>query len=216
MRCLAIDCAQVYCSIALAEDENILLKEEREPKAAARVLLSMIDALLVETQISGKDLDFIVVTQGPGSFTGLRLACSIAQALSVVHQVPLIGVSTLQAMAQSQFIQYNYQHVVSILDAHREEIYYGAYSLNDKDLMEPVTDDGLITVANFSPPTDKKWYLVGNNHPLLKSLALSNSGYYNATHLLSLGKAAFLQGKTLSPEALIPCYLRNETAWRAV
>ena len=83
----------------------------------------MVDALLVSQNLKLKDIDGIAFGAGPGSFTGLRIACGIAQGLAFGANIPVLGVSTLLALAEAS----GAERAVCCLDARMEKIYYAAY-----------------------------------------------------------------------------------------
>ena len=210
---LAIDCARDYCSVALLHEDTVTLKEEREPRAAAGALLSMVEKLLKEGGCSPGDLDFMAVTHGPGSFTGLRIACTIVQAIAFVHRVPVVPLSTLQVMAHAYFMTHQHRHVIALLDAYGEEVYWASYELNDLDTIVAQEAPQLAKPETITVPFEAHWHVIGDACLLPETLVLCHSGYYNASHLFSLGKSCFSRSETLRAEALAPLYLRDESAW---
>lgn len=211
---LAIDCAREYYSVALFYNETTLLKEGRDSRGAAAALLSMVDTLLNDSGCVLSQLDFIAVTHGPGSFTGLRIACAMVQGMAFIHNTPIVPLCTLQVMAQAYGDEYLSERVVTLLDAHREEIYWASYQRNEAGIMLPQTPPQLAKPHKIKLPEEETWKLIGDPCPLPKTLVLSGSGYYNASHLLPLGKAAFDRGEILSAKELAPLYLRDESAWK--
>src|SRR5574337_2025289 len=100
MNILAIETSSTVCSVALYWDGDIVSKQVLDPNQHAKVILPMIDELLSIAEINIKKLDAIAFGCGPGSFTGLRIAASVAQGLALAHHLPLISISSLQALAQ--------------------------------------------------------------------------------------------------------------------
>ena len=117
---LAIDTCCGVCSVALFK-ENVLIasKEILKPNQQAENLMSLIDIILKEGGFGFKDLSYIAVTIGPGSFTGIRIGLSAAQGISLVHDIPLIGINTLEAIAAKENIFPNEYHIF----AGREQVY---------------------------------------------------------------------------------------------
>src|ERR1700733_12183845 len=99
MNLLAIDTSTTRASLAINLGGEILSKEQDAQHSHARLLLPMIEQLLAEAQLTINQLDGIVYGCGPGSFTGLRIACSIAKGLAYAHDLPLFPVSSLAAIA---------------------------------------------------------------------------------------------------------------------
>ncbi len=97
---LLIDTAFETCRVGLARDGKILARRETQSGGAHdRVLAGMAAELFAEQNIDVKKLDTIMVTTGPGRFTGLRVGIAFARGLSLVHEIPLIGVNTMDAIA---------------------------------------------------------------------------------------------------------------------
>ena len=101
MKLLAIDTSTEVASVAVLLDEAIFCTELESQKTQAQLLLPMIDKLMIDTGIQMNQLDGIIFGCGPGSFTGLRIACSIAKGLAYAHDLNLIPVSSLAAIAWS-------------------------------------------------------------------------------------------------------------------
>lgn len=96
---LAIDASTDQASVALLINGVSISEEQGSQRTHAQILLPMIDKLLTEANSSLNQLDGIVFGCGPGSFTGLRIACSMAKGLAYAHDLPLIPVSSLAAIA---------------------------------------------------------------------------------------------------------------------
>ena len=101
MKILAIDTSTEYCSAAVLHGSALASRSERAGQRHSELLLPMIDALLAETGLSLAQLDGVAFGAGPGSFTGLRIACGVAQGLALGADVPVVPVGTLLALAYS-------------------------------------------------------------------------------------------------------------------
>ena len=122
-RILSIETSTSICSVAIHEQGELLaLAEIKEPGAHAEKLLLLVDELFEKAGLSFADLDAVAVSQGPGSYTGLRIGVSTAKGISYALEIPLIGINTLQAMAASQSVAPG-DYVVAVLDARRKEVY---------------------------------------------------------------------------------------------
>lgn len=130
MNLLAIDTSTEFASIALLAGNELSCEEQNNQKTHAQFLLPMIDRLLVNAGLSLKQLDGIVFGCGPGSFTGLRIACSIAKGLAYAHDLGLIPVSSLDTIAYGARKQKEYNHspILAVLDARMHELYWGYYA----------------------------------------------------------------------------------------
>lgn len=127
---LAIDTSTEQASVALWLDGVSTSEEQGSQKTHAQVLLPMIDSLLTKADLHLKQLDGIVFGCGPGSFTGLRIACSIAKGLACAHDLPLFPVSSLAAIswAARKELQEDKALVLSVLDARMNELYWSFFS----------------------------------------------------------------------------------------
>lgn len=134
-RILSIETSTSICSVALHErGELCALAEIKEPGAHAEKLLQLVDDAFEQAGMSFGDLDAVAVSQGPGSYTGLRIGVSTAKGIAFGQDIPLIGINTLQAMAASQAIQRG-EYVVAVLDARRKEVYTQTFG----DLLQEIT-----------------------------------------------------------------------------
>jgi tRNA threonylcarbamoyladenosine biosynthesis protein TsaB len=122
MRFAAIETSTEWCSIALWHDGEIAALEQRAGNRHSELALPMLERLFRSWGITAADLDAIAFGAGPGAFTGLRIACGLAQGLALARGVPLIGVSTLEALAQES----GAARVVACIDARMREVYYAA------------------------------------------------------------------------------------------
>jgi len=122
---LSLETSTSVCSVALHEEGALLgVREVEIPGAHSERLIGLIDELLKEFNIEGKELTAIAVSEGPGSYTGLRIGVSTAKGLSFAWGKPLIGVSTLAALARGVISkQESNSKIIAMLDAKRMEVY---------------------------------------------------------------------------------------------
>jgi tRNA threonylcarbamoyladenosine biosynthesis protein TsaB len=193
---LALDTATEYCTVALLANNQTFSVDEHCQNQHAAKLLQMIDDLLNQANIKLNDVDAIAFGCGPGSFTGVRIAVSIAQGLAFGIQKPVIPIPTLQIMAQNAYQQYGVARVQVALDARMQQIYYGQYALDTNALMQPEGEMALLFIEEVNT-TDMMHY------PDIKPLASS---------ALPLALKLFQNNKAISPELAQPIYLRNNIA----
>ena len=129
MNLLAIDTSTENASVALAVDGELNCKEHMGAQSHTQFILPAIDFLLAEMGVASAKLDGIVFGQGPGSFTGLRVACSIAKGLAYAHNLPLYPVSTLAALREALFFDKNQlsaavEGILTIIDARMNQVYW--------------------------------------------------------------------------------------------
>jgi len=125
MRILALDTATPACSTALLTDDTAITREIETERGHAEYILGMIDAVLSEGRIDLRDVDALAFGRGPGAFTGVRLATSVAQGLAFGAELPVVPISDLAAVAQRAFDQdARLQHVLVCNDARMQEVYW--------------------------------------------------------------------------------------------
>ncbi len=130
MKLLAIDTSTELATVALQVNDELLSAEQGSQKTHAQLLLPMIDRLMVDSGVSMSQLDGIVFGCGPGSFTGLRIACSIAKGLAYAHNLQLTPVSSLDAIAYAvrQKNEMSDASILAVLDARMHEMYWSFFS----------------------------------------------------------------------------------------
>jgi len=102
LKILAIETSTEACSVALVHGEEILARSELAPRRHGELVLPMADSLLAEAGMSRQALEGIAVGRGPGAFTGVRLAISLAQGMAMALDLPVVTVSSLQALAMEE------------------------------------------------------------------------------------------------------------------
>ena len=133
---LGIDCATASCSAAISvAGEIVSHRFEEMARGQAEVLIPMIEGVLAEARIGFDNLDLLGVTVGPGAFTGVRIGLSTAQSLSMAAGLPLVGVTTLEAVARAHRVSPD--PVLIALETKRTDIYFQLFG----------TDGAAITAA---------------------------------------------------------------------
>lgn len=119
MRFAAIETSTQWCSVALWADGEIASRERVAGNRHSELVLPMLERLFPDGKIV---IDAVAFGAGPGSFTGLRIACALAQGLALARGVPVLGVSSLEALAEES----GARRVVACIDARMREVYYAA------------------------------------------------------------------------------------------
>ncbi len=148
---LAVDTATENCSVALKVGNEIIARCEMAPREHTTKILPMVDSVLAEAGLTLNQLDALAFGRGPGSFTGVRIGIGIAQGLAFGAELPMIGVSTLAAMAQQAFRKQQATHVLAAIDARMNEIYVGGYKRLDNGDWETVVAEAVTAPENFKP-----------------------------------------------------------------
>lgn len=220
MKILAFDTATAACSAALSIRGEIRDQCEIAPQRHAELILPMVDKLLREAGITLKQLDAIAFGQGPGSFMGVRIAAGVAQGLAFGSDLPVIPVSTLQALAQTAYQQTHYPDIIAAWDARMQAIYWGAYRLGDHQIMTPVSVDALSAPTEIVLPAGIPWHLAGNAWqayrqelaPVLVSHPEIIDIYPQANAIIRIAERLYQQGKVRSALEIEPVYLRDQVA----
>ncbi|MER2012374.1 MAG: tRNA (adenosine(37)-N6)-threonylcarbamoyltransferase complex dimerization subunit type 1 TsaB [Psychrobacter alimentarius] len=228
MKFLAMDTVFDQCSVAVLDSNGHVLASHTETgkRQQTQQILPMIDAALSEAQVKLADITALIFNRGPGAFSGIRINTAVVQALSVAHDIPCVGVSSLQAIAQRAYQQYGLTQVYSALDARMQQVYFGQYALADDSLtdylvMQPVlVGDGDSTeqLLDYDSQTALNLPIVGNGSMLLNARSeqiCHEEVWPDAVVIGQLGIAQFMiLGGTDAANAL-PKYLRNQ-AWKTL
>jgi tRNA threonylcarbamoyladenosine biosynthesis protein TsaB len=222
---LALDASTEACSVAILKNGKIQAQFELCPQSHSLLLLPMIDNLLKQTNTKLTDLDGLVFGRGPGSFTGVRIGIGVAQGLAFSANLPLVGISTLQALAQRGFIESGEQQIIAAIDARMSELYCAAYQLDQQQLMQPITDEKVLAVEpmlSFCKTTLQTAYGVGTGWDSYATELLSLRSnkqsvdvlYPHAEDMLLLAIPEFEQGNSVSAENAQPVYVRDTVSWQ--
>jgi tRNA threonylcarbamoyladenosine biosynthesis protein TsaB len=224
--CLAIETGTDHASLALAHEGRFWLREMRGAEAPSRLVYRWARELLDESALEPADLDFVACGAGPGSFTGVRVALSVAQALAYTQDVPVVPVSTLAALALPVLDDAPGTYVLCALDARLGALYVGAYRSDEVILTRGFMDDALRMPAEIRLPAPGSWRLVGPGwaaQPAAsRHLAVDPPSVDDierrpmAIAVARLGLAAFAAGAGVSATAVEPRYLRNDVAKTSV
>lgn len=190
---LNIETATTNCSASISKDGEILiLKEDYNSNYShAERLHVYIDEILKEAKVQPSDLDAIAISQGPGSYTGLRIGVSAAKGLCYALEIPLIAISTLEALAH----QFNIEEgvIIPMLDARRMEVYSAVFDSNYNQIRD--TEAQILEVASFKEYLDNgKVYFIGNGVEKTKSLITHPNAVFIENKLPSakeMGKLAY-------------------------
>jgi tRNA threonylcarbamoyladenosine biosynthesis protein TsaB len=126
-RVLAVDAATEVCSVALLCDGDVRVRSIEAGRGHAQQLLAMVTELLAEAQISWSMLNGIAASIGPGAFTGVRISVSVAQGLAFGAGLPVVPVTTLEAMAL-QVLERDSDRAIACLDARMGEVYWACFA----------------------------------------------------------------------------------------
>ncbi|ASJ75293.1 tRNA (adenosine(37)-N6)-threonylcarbamoyltransferase complex dimerization subunit type 1 TsaB [Granulosicoccus antarcticus] len=227
MNLLAIETSTDACSVGLSLDGQLLLDHRMAPQQHGALVLPMIDALMSEAGLAPTQLDGVVFGRGPGSFTGVRIGVALTQGIALGADVGVVGISTLQSVAQGCFRQHGDTELAVCLDARMSEVYFSAFVLDEANLMQAVMDEQVIPPADMPHlPVDRNWQWAGSGAECYGELLASDFAvdasriradcWPMAEDLLTLGGAIARAGGLVSPEQAMPVYLRDKVAQTTV
>jgi tRNA threonylcarbamoyladenosine biosynthesis protein TsaB len=221
MNLLALETSSAVGSVALATNADLRLREIATPREQTERILAITDELLTEAGIEIRDLAGIVFGRGPGSFTGLRVSVAVAQGFAAVAGVPLLPVSSLLALAERASRELRCERGLVCVDAHMSEVYWAEFAV-ERDIVRLVGPERLGVPTDVVAPSHR-WCAVGSGFAAhaaaLAGLteaaeAVAPELKPTAADLLPQGRRDLAAGRAARPEAALPVYLREHTAWR--
>lgn len=185
--------------MAVSNGVTVFSADEQTPKAHTKVLLAFIDRLLKEASLSLHDFDAFAVGRGPGSFTGVRIACSAVQALAYAANKPVIPVSTLRILAQGAYQATGAAKVMSCLRSRVNEKYGGLFVVDQFQIMQAQSLEWVKQDEAILLP-DASWTSVEGIYP-------------SAVDLITLASHDYQRGKWVSALEVKPVYLSRSSQY---
>ncbi len=224
---LALDTSTDACSVAFLKDGQLQSRFELVPREHNHRLFAMLKSLFPDG-VAGAGIELVAFAEGPGSFTGLRVAASAVQGLAFTLDIPVAGVSSLACIAQGAYRRAEInadETALVLLDARINEIYGGLYRLQDGKVVACM-DDFVSAPAEVNSELLSGVHSVvamGSGLTMLDQLPASvRSGiarslddlWPDSIDLLPLAVDAAAAGRLLDAKAVQPVYLRNEVHWK--
>lgn len=217
MNLLAIDTATEMLSLAVSAGGVVHERSIHAAQRHAELILGAIDALLAQAGIAIADLHGIAYGAGPGSFTGLRIACGVVQGLAAPRGVRVLGVSTLAAIAEAA----GEARVIACLDARMGEVYHAAFERRADGLHE-VISPGLSRPSEMPLPEGDRWIGCGAGFAAYRDVLRAHYGariaalrpevFPSAAAILRLTAPRFARGAGEDAASAVPIYLRARVA----
>lgn len=217
MRVLALETSTEYCSVALWQDGVVVDLSKLVWQKHSEILIEMLDTLLREAGVKLAQLDGIAFGMGPGSFTGVRIACGAAQGLALGVDLPVAGVSTLQALAQAT----GRDKVIAVLDARMGEVYHAAYEKRAGEWVA-VCEPSLSLPQDAHSVAGTDWFGAGSGFALYgPALSARYAGQLadsdaqavpQASAIAELAALQFAAGQGVDAAQAMPLYLRDKVA----
>ena len=217
MKLLVLDTSTEWCSAALWLDGTVHARRELAEQRHSSLILPMADDLLKGAGLPLRALDGIGYGAGPGSFTGLRIACAVMQGLAFGADLPVVGVSTLESLAA----QTGAERVLTLLDARMAEVYWAAYERDGGD-WRTVVEPRLAPPDSVFVPDGADWMGAGNGFAVLdpglraeisaRLLRVDETLMPDAAAMVTLAARAFARGEGGDAAEAAPIYLRDKVA----
>lgn len=216
MRLLALETSSDRCSVALWNGGETTDRWASAAATHSEFLLPFVGELLADSGLRLRELDAIGFGAGPGGFTGLRLACAVAQGMAFGAELPVIAVGSLEALAWGSGAHRAY----ACVDARMGEVYCAAY---ERSLAgpEPVIAPCVRPPRDAPAPPGEGWSGCGNGIGTCLQAAPERFAGFLATDVRAvpearavaeLAVARFARGEWLDPEAAVPMYVRDKVA----
>ena len=219
---LVIDTSSPRSVLALKTGENFLDRSETRNSTHSRDILWRLQNIVLEAGLDLSEVDCIIFGCGPGSYTGIRITAGVVQGLSYGLEIPLVSVSSLEAIAYS-LVEENFLSVkegdkifASIL-ARPDEYFLGGYEWKNGSV-EPILKERLVGAGDLFLLPKGVWFGTGDTSKFrdriksvkgvdLKSFIVRE--YYSASSILKIGQTKIEAGKFLEPTSAIPKYLKE-------
>ena len=210
-RLLAFDTSTDRLSVAVRHGDRLIAHDGVGGAQSSTTLIPLIQRLLREAGLTLAELDLIAFGRGPGSFTGLRTACAVAQGLAYGAGLRLLPVDTLQAVADEARHRFGARRVVAVLDARMDQVYAAHH---DADAAEPMGESLLLSPEAVMVP--EGWALAGNAFAAygdrLPAATARHEVLPTAEAILRLTPALLAAGRDVAPADAWPLYVRDKVA----
>ncbi|MFU9046127.1 tRNA (adenosine(37)-N6)-threonylcarbamoyltransferase complex dimerization subunit type 1 TsaB [Acinetobacter tibetensis] len=215
MKLLALETANEQCSVSIVdENQELFFQLDTRAKAQTQTILPMVEQGYAQLGVTTEDLTAIAFSRGPGSFSGVRINAAVTQALAWAHDLPVIPVSTLQALAQAAYRLHGLTAVTAVLDARMNEVYIASFQLDDQGIMQAVDAEQLLDYQQAASIT--QFTLVGSGSALIQPDALEFKDVVaTAQDIAQIARVAALKAQWVKAEEALPVYLRDN-AWKKI
>lgn len=220
---LILDASSTYCSVALIRDDQTFELTELQPRRHAQRLLPMVDELLAANGVPRQEVDCVAFGRGPGSFTGIRIAISVAQGISLGLDIPVYGFSSLAVVAQQVMMRSSATRVMVVMDAHMGEVFWGAFELHN-GLATAISAEQVGAPARCAADLQAfDGVIAGNGIKVAgvmdeqitaRAEAILDDAEPLAGFAAPLVSSAWEQGKFAGADQYAPVYLRDSVAWK--
>jgi len=208
---VAFETSSEWCSVALFADGDICAVEVRAGHRHSELALPMMDQLLSARGLKPRHLDAVAFGAGPGAFTGLRIACGLAQGLAAARGLPVAGVSSLEAIAQES----GATRVVACIDARMREVYYSALA-RQADGWREIVPAQCVSPQALALPAGDDWVGCGSGFGVYGNLGLERvlpEVHPTAIAVAQLAAPRLQAGEGVDAAQAAPIYVRDKVAF---
>ena len=215
MKVLALESANEQCSVSIVdENKELFFQLDTRAKAQTQTILPMIEQGFLQLDIKTEDLSCISFSRGPGSFSGVRINAAVTQALAWSNDLPVVPVSTLQALAQAAYRVHGLTTVTAVLDARMSEVYIASFQLDTDGIMQAVDEEQLLSYAAATECAP--FTLVGSGATLIDPSQIQYKDLSaTAQDIATIARKNAQQQHWVSAELALPVYLRDN-AWKKI
>ena len=221
MNIFALETSTEYCSVALLQNDALLERCELVGQKHSELLMPMLDDLLQDAGLRIQDMDGIAFGCGPGSFTGVRIACGVTQGLAFGAGLPVAGICTLLALAEGS----GQSRVIAALDARMSELYFAAYQRSG-DVWLTVCEPCLCKPDEAPQLPGDAWFGAGSGFAAHGAAlqaryvgqlsGVDADAVPQAAAIAVLGAQLFISGGGVAAALALPLYLRDKVALKTV
>lgn len=224
MKILAIDTSGLVASCAITENGKCLAEYTLNYKMThSQTIMPMVDEIVKMTELDLKTLDYIACSEGPGSFTGLRIGAATAKGLAHGLNIDIIPVPTLSALAYNIFNTDKF--ICPIMDARRNQVYTGIFKWKN-GMLETVSPEyarSIDEIIEMVALSGQETIFLGDGVPVYKEKLMENSRFILAPANCNLQRAASVaalaevlvqKGRAVKGSEFAPVYLRKPQAER--
>ncbi len=222
MRIVAVDSSTDWLSVCACDGHGAVAFRERAGITSSERMLPLVRQALDEAGWTLAALDGIAYGAGPGSFTGIRIACGVAQGLALGADLPVVGVPTLLAVAQACLRAHGAQRVLACLDARMREIYVASY-LRESDGWRLASGPIVCKPGDLQLPDSGPWHGAGDGFAAYPQLgagmglsAVDPAIVPDAQSIAEIALPKFIAGEGLPAAQAQPLYVRNRVALTTV
>lgn len=213
MNILAIDTSTKACSASVYKDGKVFSKFAIAPQKHANFILEMIENVLQQANIQGENLDYLALSEGPGAFTGVRIAAGVVQGLAFAWNKPVVSVSTLEALIWQAYEQTGLTHWVGCLDARMKEVYCQTGYIEEGVLVsKPAKLMSLKEAEIVLQDTNAIGDILPEYPNLVKMTQKWLEAYPAAEAIANIASQRISQAILVTNKLPVPVYLRNNIA----